>query len=109
MKYFRNFCLTAVLIAVPQMAPAAPPMEPMTLGGLEATVDFCKQVDSKSAAKYDELDKKFTEGMTEKEIADARASKDYKDAHAAITAALKKTPADKAVETCRGLLDNPSN
>jgi len=109
MKNLRTFCLTAVLIAIPQMAPAAPSMTPMSLGGLEAEVNFCKQVDPKSAAKYDELDKKFTEGMTDKEIAEARADRDYKDTYAEITKLLKKTPADKAVETCRGLLENPSN
>jgi hypothetical protein len=109
MKNLRTLCLTVVLIAIPEIAPAAPSMTPMSLGGLEAGVNFCKQVDPKSAAKYDELDKKYTEGMTDKEIAEARAERDYKDTYAQITDVLKKIPADKAVETCRGLLESPSN
>ena len=109
MKNLRTLCLAAVLIAIPQMAPAAPSVTPMSLGGLEAEVNFCKQVDPKSAAKYDELDKKFTEGMSDKEIAEARADRNYKDTYVEITKLLKKTPADKAVETCRGLLESPSN
>jgi len=39
--------------------------------------------------------------MSEKELAEARESAEYKENYSAITSQLDKLPTDKAVESCR--------
>jgi hypothetical protein len=107
MKFLRTSCIVTAIMAVPLLTPAVPAMPPNALGSIEATIMFCARVDSKSADKYKELGKRATEGMTEKEVADARASSEYKGAYTAITTDLEKMPVDKAAEACRGALEKP--
>jgi len=94
----------AALCALPQVTRAAPAVPPKALGSVEATVKFCAQADSKSADKYKEWGKLLVREMSEKELAEARSSSDYKETYETITAELEKIPSDKAVETCRAAL-----
>lgn len=103
MKFYRILCLSAV-IAVPQFTPASPAVPPNALGQVEATVNFCSKVDSKSADKYKEWGKRVISGMSEKELSDARNSSEYKESYEMITNELGKIPAEKAVEGCRAAL-----
>jgi len=103
MKLFGTLSLAA-LIALPLLALAAPPVPPKALGSVEATVNFCVRVDSKSADKYKEWGKSLVRDMSEKELADARDSSDYKETYDAITVELDKVPTEKAVEACRASL-----
>jgi hypothetical protein len=94
-------CCLAALVAVPRQFAAMPPLPPGALGQLEASVSFCTQADGKFADKYRALGKKLIADMSEQDVAQARASTEYKDGFNAITTELKKLPADKAVESCR--------
>ena len=103
MKICCTLCFAA-LLALPQLTLAASSMPAAALGQIEATVNFCVQADSKGADQYKELGKAMVRDMTPKELADARNSSEYKDSYDAITAELKKIPADKVVEGCRAAL-----
>jgi hypothetical protein len=107
MKLYRALGLAAV-IALSQLALAAPPVPPKALGQVDATVSFCSRVDSKNAEKYKEFGKALTRDMSEKELTEARSSNDYKETYDAITAELEKIPVEKAVEACRAS-SNDSN
>src|ERR1700688_1896648 len=100
MKLYRVLALAAVTV-LPQLALAAPPVTPKALGSVEATISFCSRVDSKNADKYKEFGKVVTRDMSEKELAEARSSSDYKETFDSITAELEKVSTEKAVEACR--------
>ena len=102
MKIHRILCLSAA-IALPQLALAKLPPQP-ALGQVEGTLDFCAQIDQRSAAKYQEYKKILIQGVPEKEVAEARKSTEYKEAYDAIGEALGKAPKDQAVKACTAFL-----
>jgi len=102
MKIHPILCLS-VAIALPQLALAKLPPKP-ALGQVEGTLDFCAQVDQRSAAKYQKYKKILIQGVPEQEVADARKSTEYKEAYDAIGEALGKVPKDQAVKACTALL-----
>ena len=89
------------LVAVPLLTFAATPVPPKTLGTLEATLNFCARVDSKSADKYKEWGKMLVRDISAKDLAEARDSSEYKETYDANTAELEKVSKDKAMEACR--------
>jgi hypothetical protein len=103
MKLYLVLGLVAIL-SIPQLVLAAPPVPPKALGSVEATIDFCSRVDSKSADKYKEWGKLLVRDMSEKELAEARGSSEYKETYDALSAELEKLPKEKAVDACRASL-----
>lgn len=73
---------------------------------MEGTLDFCAQIDSQSAAKYEERKKLLVQGEPEKDVAEARKTTEYKEAYDAIGEALGKVPKDKAVKACTSFLES---
>src|SRR6266436_9728925 len=102
MKIHPILCLSAA-IALPQLALTKLPPKP-ALGQVEGTLDFCTQVDQRSATKYQEYKKILIQGVPEKEVAEARKSTEYKAAYDTIGEALGKVPKDQAVKACTALL-----
>jgi len=58
--------------------------------------------DQEKGDKYKSWQKTVTRDMTEKELAEARHSDDYKVAYHALTGELEKIPAEKAPKLLRG-------
>jgi hypothetical protein len=104
MKIRRILWLGAAIV-IPQLALAKLPMPNDAFGKIEGTLDFCAQVDSKSAEKYQEQKKVLVRDVPEKEVAEARESPEYKDAYTWITDELAKQPKDKAVKACAASLE----
>jgi hypothetical protein len=103
-KLFRLFSVASIVVLVSGLLTAASAPPPNVIGQVEATMTFCGQADPPSADKYKEFAKKLTRDMSEKELADARNSKDYKDIYDAITTELQKASPDEAREGCRAIL-----
>jgi hypothetical protein len=103
MKIHRMLCLSA-LLALPNLALAKLPPN-STLGQMEGTLDFCAQIDPQSASKYQEFKKVLVQGEPEKDVAEARQTKEYKDAYDAIGEALGQVPKDKALKACTNFLE----
>lgn len=104
MKTYAILCLSAA-IAFPALALAKLPPNP-AFGQLEATIDYCAQVDASSATRYHDLKKRVAEDAQEKEVAEARKSKEYKEAYDGMSQALAKLPNDQVIKACRSLLDS---
>jgi hypothetical protein len=104
MKTYAILCLLAV-IAFPAFALAKLPPNP-AFGQLEGTIDYCAQADASSASRYHELKKRVVEDAPEKEVTEARKSKEYKESYDAMSEALAKTPNEQVVKACRSLLDS---
>lgn len=104
MKSFSIACVFAALVFAPlALAKLAVPND--AFGSIEASLDFCAQVDPQSASKYQEQKKLLVQGASDQEVAEARASKEYKDAYDAVTEEMGKQPKEKAKKTCAAALE----
>jgi hypothetical protein len=103
MKIYRMLCLGTALVVAPA-ALAKLPISNEAFGKVEGTLDFCAQVDAASASKYEERKKMLVKDVPEKEVAEARASQEYLDAHQEVTTELEKLPKEKVVEACTAYL-----
>ena len=103
MRIHRIFCLGAALL-LPQLLLAKLPFPNDAFGTVEATLDSCAKVDPPSAPKYQEVKKALVRDVPEKEVADARATRQYRDAYDATTTEIGKQAKDKVVEACTASL-----
>ena len=99
MKIYRTLCLGAA-IALPQLAQADLPIPAKALGQIEGTLDFCSQLNPKAAAKYKERGKMLVGNASEKDLAKARNSGEYKDSYNWIGDELRKVSKDDAAKAC---------
>jgi hypothetical protein len=105
MRIYRIVCLVAAMV-VPQIALAKLPMTNDVFGKSEGTLDFCATADSEAAPKYQERKKSLVRGVPEKEVAEARNTKEYKDAYEWVTTELGNVPKDQAVAACTAILQS---
>src|SRR5215472_18110338 len=103
MKILSIVCLTVVVV-IPRLSFAKLPFENSIFGKVEGTLDFCSQVDPPSAAKYGAKKKALVEGLPEKEVADARETKEYKDGYGDAKTQLGKESKDDVLSTCKATL-----
>ena len=75
-------------------------------GKVEGALDACAKVDPQSASKYAAKKKELTEGATPQEVAEARASDEYKQGYAAGTDEIEKQPKDEAKKSCSQALES---
>jgi hypothetical protein len=104
MKIFRIACLSTAL-ALPPFVLAKMPLPNDSFGRLESALDYCAQVDSKSAAKYRERKSALVRGASDQEVAEARASKEYREAYDQVAVDLSKEPKDQTAKTCAASLE----
>jgi len=104
MKLHRILCLGAALV-VPQLVLAKLPAPNDSFGKMEGILDFCAQADSQAASKYQERKKVLVGDATEKEVAEARQTQEYKDSYQGMTAELAKVPKEKTVKACAAYLE----
>lgn len=105
MKIYQTLCLGAV-IALTQSAMAQLPIANDTLGLSEGMLAFCSKENPKAAAKYRELGKESEGNATVKDLADAKASKEYKESFALIKTRLEKLPQHEAAKVCTEVLES---
>lgn len=99
MRTYRIFCLAAALLLPPALL-AKLPFSNDAFGRVEATLDSCVQTDPASAPKYQEAKKALVRDVPEKEVAEARASREYRNAYDETTAEIGKQPKGKVLEAC---------
>ncbi len=104
MKIHRMFFLGAAIL-IGQMASAKLPFSNDALGQIEGTLDFCAQVNPEAAPQYQERKKAMVADVPEKELTEARGTKEYKDAYEGISAKLGEAPKPQAVGACRAYLE----
>jgi hypothetical protein len=103
MRIHRILCLAAAIV-VPQLALANLPMTNDVFGKTEGTLDFCAQKKPAAAAKYQERKKSLVRGVPDKEVEEARQTKEYRDGYDWVTAELAKMPKDQVAESCAAIL-----
>jgi hypothetical protein len=103
MKIYKVMGLGAALVIAP-LALAKLSFTNEAFGKVEGTLDFCAKADPQSAGQYQEHKKALVKEIPAKEVEEARASQNYKDAYAWVTDELGKVPKERAVETCGAFL-----
>jgi tRNA/tmRNA/rRNA uracil-C5-methylase (TrmA/RlmC/RlmD family) len=93
---------------LPPLALAKLPVPNEVLGKIEGSLDFCAQADPQSADRYQERKKAFVEGASAEEVAEARASKEYKENYDAATDEMGKQSNDQVKKACTAALDGKS-
>jgi hypothetical protein len=104
MKICRLGFMSAILMLAP-LGVAKLALPNALFGQIEGSLDFCSQADPNSAEKYQEKKKTLVEGASEQEVADARASKEYKDGYEQATGELSKKNKDEVVKSCSSALE----
>jgi|SRR5215471_2929457 len=81
------------------------PLPNGAFGKIEANLDVCSEVDSKSAAKYQEAKKRLTQGANDEELRAARDSQEYRDGYSETKQELEKEPKAEVAKSCAALPD----
>jgi hypothetical protein len=103
MRISRIACILAVLILPPFVLAKLPvPIE--ILGKVEGALDFCAEANPTSADRYQAKKKEFSQGATDEELGEARASQEYKDGYQSATVEISKQPKDEAKKSCAAAL-----
>ena len=91
-------------ITIPQLTMAKLPFSNDEFGKVERTLSFCTNLKPESAAKYQEIAKRYVGNAPAKELADARKTPEYKEAYESSGALLANLPKEQVNETCSALL-----
>jgi hypothetical protein len=104
MRIHYVLCVGAALL-LPQLVLAGLPFSTESLGKVEAMLDSCSQASAATASKYEQRKKAQVAKLHEKELAEARATQEYKDAYRETTAEIEKQPKEKLVAACSAFLE----
>ena len=90
-------------LAVPQIFAAELP-PPAALGQMESVLDSCSKANPQSAADYKKQRERLVQGVSEKDLAEVRASDEYKGAYKEISDRFEKESKEEAVKACKVFL-----
>jgi len=103
-KNIRPVLCLLLATAAPGFALSEPALDSEAMAKLQSALDFCSQRNPAAADRYQEQAKRFTQGATEDEVAQLRASEDYKSAYESGLAALREVSEQDAAGACNGFL-----
>jgi len=105
MRVYRLLCFGTVLV-VSQFALAKLPFTNEELGAVEGTLDFCSHADAKSTSKYQDRKQSLVRAVPEKELAEARKSKEYSHGYDSMRKKFETLPTEEAMGACRAFVQN---
>lgn len=106
---FAGMCMLAALGSVSQAARADLPVSRAVLGQLEAVFEHCGRVSPASAERYKEFAKALTGNAKDKDLAEARKSAEYRDAHDAASEQIGNLPKEESDKACAEGLQSATN
>jgi len=93
----------STVLAVPQIfGDELPP--PAALAQLESLLDSCSEANPQSAPDYKKQRERLVQGVSDKDLAEVRASDEYKGAYKEISDRFEKASKAEAVKTCKVFL-----
>jgi hypothetical protein len=101
---FNRVLLVCAAITLPQLTMAKLPFAIDEFAKVERTLTFCSELDPSSAAKYQEVAKRYLGSAPEKELAEARNTPEYKEAYESNGALLAEMPKEHIIEACSAFL-----
>jgi hypothetical protein len=101
---FNRVLLVCAAITLPQLTMAKLPFAIDEFAKVERTLSFCSELNPSSAAKYQEVAKRYLGNAPEKELAEARNTPEYKEAYESNGALLADMPKEHIIEACSAFL-----
>jgi hypothetical protein len=89
------------------LARADVPVNPMTLGSVDAVLTFCGQLNPAGASAYGALRESLIGKQSERAREAVTQTPAYRDGFAQISRVLKSAPRDWAVRACNDLMPGP--
>ena len=102
-------CTLAALPSVWHAGRADLPVSRAVLGQLEAVFEHCGRVSPASAERYKEFAKALTGNAKDKDLAEARKSAEYRDAHDAASEQIGNLPKEESDKACAEGLQSAAN
>ena len=96
--------LVCAAITIPQLTMAKLPFTNDEFAKVERTLSFCSNLKPESAAKYQEIAKRYVGNAPAKELAEARKTPEYKEAYESSGALLANLPKEQVNEACSAFL-----
>jgi hypothetical protein len=96
--------LVCAAIAIPQLTMAKLPFAIDEFAKVERTLSFCSELNPESAAKYQEMAKRYVGNAPEQELGEARNTPEYKEAYESNGALLADMPKEHVTEACNAFL-----
>ncbi len=100
--------LLALGVAMTSQAWAAGPVSAERLGGLDAVISFCSQVNPAGVAAYNAYRTSYVSQTSAVNLAHHPLTKAYKQAFAAVGTALSAAPSEWAAATCARSANRPT-
>ena len=96
--------LVCSAICIPQFALADLPFAIDEFGKLETTLKVCSDLQPESRAKYQDIEKRYVGNVSEKDLAEARKTPEYKEAYDSNAEFLANLPKERVIEACNAFL-----
>jgi hypothetical protein len=96
--------LVCIPFAIPRLALADLPFANDEFGKVEITLSVCSKLKPESAAKYQEIGKRYVGSAPDKELAEARQTTAYKEAYESNGALLADMPKEHVIAACDAFL-----
>jgi hypothetical protein len=87
-------------------AAAVPSLNPRMLGKIEGIMDFCAKLGGQTRPAGKDPAVSTAGEASEKEVAEARSTSEYRDSYDETSAELSTVPSDQAQEACRPLAND---
>jgi hypothetical protein len=100
---FLSLVWLSAALAAPQVFAAELPA-PAALGQMESLLDSCSKANPASAADYKKQREHLVQDVPDKDLAELRASDEYKGAYNEISERFEKASKAEAVKACKVLL-----
>jgi hypothetical protein len=102
LRFLSLVCLYATLAAAQLFAAELPP--PAALGQMESLLGSCSKANPQSAPDYKKQREWLLQGVSDKDLAEIRASDEYKGAYKEISDRFEKASKAEAAKTCKVFL-----
>jgi hypothetical protein len=99
MNISRVICLSAAVL-LPHLAQAGTQLSHQQLGAGEAVVDSCSRISARDKDRFEQIDRRLTQGLTQKQLDETRRSSDYKSAYGSVITAVNGMPGNDARDAC---------
>jgi hypothetical protein len=96
--------LVCAAISMPQLAMAKLPFANAEFGKVERALSFCSELTPASAAKFQEIAKRYVGDAPENELAEARKTPEYREAYESNVSLLADMSKESVIEACNAFL-----
>jgi hypothetical protein len=100
LRFYRLLICCAGAVSLNALAADLPSVSPSVLATAEATTDFCAKANPPAADRYREQARPLLRGVSKDQVAEIRASTEYRRAYDSTTELIAKGSQEDALQAC---------